>query len=195
MVLRTYRPLFAASALLMALLGGITLAVFGGAEQPVSATTRYTVEVNEKGFNPRQCNIDRGDEVVFLNAGNGPIQVHSVPFGGQHPIFDQTLGVGETSSPLRYDAGSDFLYFAPKTPGVTEWPSGWTFTPAYGNTMTVSTPKTTNSGGGSCAKEAPTPTPTPTATITPVPTPTPPRPAKCTWNGCAVSLGLASDGQ
>jgi plastocyanin len=178
MTIASFRPLFAAAALAMALLGALSVALFGGSQTPASAYDTYTVEVNEEGFNPRTCQINRGDSVVFKNAGNAAIRVYIPGFGGLPPSFDQTLEPGETSaSPLRFDAGGNYLYYS-----------------EFGDFVTISTPKTANAGQVNCSKEAPTPTPTPTATPGPPPTPTPVRPSNCTWVGCAVSLGVASDG-
>ena len=173
----SYRPLFAACALLMALAGAVTLAVFSGGETAVRAVTRHTIEVNDEGFNPRHCNIVRNDEVVFKNVGDTPMRVYKPGFGGLPDDPDWLLAPGETSSPLSFTAGGSYEYFS-----------------GAGDSVTVFTP---NSGTGvsACAKEAPTPTPTPTGTATPTSTPPPPRPAKCTWNGCAINVGLASDGE
>jgi plastocyanin len=178
MTIASFRPLFAAAALAMALFGALSVALFGGSRTPASAYTTYTVEVNEEGFNPRTCNINRGDAVVFKNAGKVDIRVYIPGFGGLPPIFDETIEPGKTSaSPLSF-----------------EGPDTKKFYSQFGDFVTISTPKTSNSGQVSCSKEAPTPTPTPTATPGPPPTPTPVRPSNCTWVGCAVSLGVASDG-
>lgn len=178
MTIASFRPLFAAAALAMALLGALSVALFGGSQTPASAYNRYTVEVNEEGFNPRQCNINRGDSVVFKNAGNVAIRVYVPGFGGLPPSFDQSIEPGETSAPPQsFDGPITAAYYS-----------------EFGDFVTISTPKTSNSGQVSCSKEAPTPTPTPTATPGPPPTPTPVRPSNCTWVGCAVSLGIASDG-
>lgn len=161
----------------MALAGALVLAVFSGGETPAGAITRWTVEVNEEGFNPRQCNIVRNDEVQFKNVGNKPIRVYMPGHGGLPDDPDWTLAPGEVSGALNFTAGGSFVFHS-----------------GEGDTVTVFTP---NSGNGTpgCFKEAPTPTPTPTGTATPTATPPPPRPAKCTWNGCAITIGLASDGE
>ena len=177
------RPLFAAAALLMALTGAITLAVFSGSEAPAGAATRWTVEVNSMGFNPRQCNIVRNDEVVFKNVGSSPIRVFKPGHGGLPPQFDETLAPNQVSSPLAYTSGATDEFFDDA-----------------GHSVTINSPFT-NTGTPGCFKEAPTPTATPTFTATPIrtatptATPPPPRPKNCTWNGCAVSVGLASDGE
>ena len=177
------RPLLAAMALFMAVTGAITLAVFSGGEPPAGAATRWTIEVNATGFNPRQCNIVRNDEVVFKNTGSTAIRVYKPGHGGLPSQFDETLAPNETSSPLAYTSGASDEFFND-----------------FGDSVTVHTPFT-GTGTPGCFKEAPTPTPTPTFTATPIrtatptATPTPQRPANCTWNGCAVSVGVASDGE
>ncbi len=187
----SFRPLFAAAALLMALMGAISVAFFGAGATPTGANNQYLIEVNEQGFNPRQCNLNRGDSVTFKNAGK--VEIHILSgyrnaqgeivaggFGGLPPRFDVTLAPGETYvGSESFTAGSDYFY-------VSE----------FGDHVTVSTPKTQNTGPVSCSKEAPTPTPTPTGTPTPIATATPIiiMPANCTWNGCAVSIAIASDG-
>ena len=180
----TLRPLLAAIALFMALTGAITLAVFSGDGPSAGAATRWTVEVNATGFNPRQCNIVRNDDVVFKNTGATPIRVFNEGFGGLPATFDETIPAGGTSlSPQSFTAGGSYVYYS-----------------QYGDHVTIFTPNT-GTGTPGCFKEAPTPTPTPTFTATPIrtatptATPPPPRPANCTWNGCAVSVGLASDGE
>lgn len=176
-----FRPLFAALALATALTGALAVALFGGEQTPASAYNTYTVEVNEQGFNPRFCNINRGDSVLFKNSGKKAIRVYQPGHGGMPPQFDETIEPGENSiSPLSFTAGGSYLYYTDA-----------------GHYVTISTPKTSNYGQVSCSKEAPTPTPTPTGTAVPTAAPTPPPPPKpvnCTWIGCAVSLGLASDG-
>ena len=82
MRLLTLRPLLAALALSMALTGAVTLAVFSGGEVPAGAATRWTIEVNRQGFNPRQCNIVRNDEVVFKNVDSVAIRVYKPGHGG-----------------------------------------------------------------------------------------------------------------
>ncbi|MEO8538408.1 MAG: hypothetical protein ABI577_01615 [bacterium] len=173
------RPVLAAAALSMALFGAITLAVFSGGDTPASAVTRWTVEVNEKGFNPRFCNIVRNDEVVFKNAGKVSIRVYKPGFGGLPPEFDETLAPGETSlSPQSFTAGGSYVYFS-----------------EFGDSVTIFTPNT-GTGTSGCQKEAPTPTPTPTFTATPTATPKPPKPPNC-WGigGCAISISVAADGE
>ena len=177
MRLISYRPLLAAVALVTALSGAITLAVFSGGEAPVHAITRHTIEVNAEGFNPRHCNVVRNDEVDFKNVANIAIQVYLPGFGGQPSIFDETLAPGATSSAVSFNAGGSYEFFSD-----------------LGDSVTVFTPNG-STGVSACAKEAPTPTPTPTGTATPTATPKPPRPKNCTWNGCAVSLGIAADGE
>ena len=160
----------------MALTGGITLAIFSGGNTIANAVVRHTIEVDEEGFNPRVCNIVRDDEVVFKNVGDDPIRVFRPGHGGFPADPDWTLQPGETSSPLKFTAGGNYTYHS-----------------SEGDTVLVFTPNL-GTGSRSCNKEAPTPTPTPTFTPSPTATPPPPRPAKCTWNGCAISLGLAYDG-
>jgi len=175
------RPLFAAAALVMALAGALSVALFGKMETAEGAYKSYTVEVNTEGFNPRFCNINRSDEVVFKNTSKVEIRVYIPGHGGMPPIFDETIEPGSTSkSPVSFTAGGSWQYYS-----------------QFGHYVTISTPKTSDSGQVSCSKEAPTPTPTPTGTAVPTPTatpPPPPKPVNCTWVGCAVSLGLASDG-
>ena len=174
------RPLLAALALSMALIGALTLAIFSGGETPAGAITRWTIEVNREGFNPRQCNIVRNDEVVFKNMDSVPIRVYKPGHGGLPPQFDETLAPGQVSSALAYTSGANDEFYTDE-----------------GDHVTVHTPFT-STGTPGCYKEAPTPTPTNTPTITPTasPSPTPrPRPANCTWNGCAISVGVAADGE
>ena len=174
-----FRPLLAAAALMMALIGAMTLAVFSGGDTPAGAVTRWTIEVNEQGFNPRFCSIVRNDEVVFKNAGKVPIRVYHPVIGGLPPDFDETLAPGATSeSPLSFTAGGNFVVKSD-----------------LGAEVTIYNPNT-GPGSPGCSKEAPTPTPTPTGTATPTATPKPPKPANC-WGsgGCAIGIALAADGQ
>lgn len=173
----SYRPLLAAIALFMALGGALTLATLSHAPTNVSATTRWVVEVNEQGFNPRQCNIVRNDEVVFKNVGHVAIRVYKPGFGGLPDDPDWTLAPGEESPALSFTSGINDVYKS-----------------GLGHSMTVFSPFVGNGTPG-CFKEAPTPTPTPARTATPTATPPPPRPANCTWNGCAVAVALAADGE
>ena len=179
MRMASYRPLIAAVALLMALIGGITLAAFSGTDtQPARAAYEWTVEVNEEGFNPRHCNIVRGDTVFFKNTGDIAIRVYKPGFGGLPDNPDWTLQPGETTAGgQNFTAGGEYV-----------------FKSSLGDEVTVFTPNT-STGTPGCQKEAPTPTPTPTFTATPVATPKPPGPKNCTWIGCAVSVGVASDGE
>lgn len=173
----SYRPLFAALALIMALFGAVSLAVFGSGDTPAGAVTRWTVEVDTHGFNPRHCNIVRNDEVQFKNVSDVAIRVYKPGFGGYPDDPDWTLQPGETSGSLKFTAGGSYDYFS-----------------EFGDSVNVFTPNTGNGTPG-CSKEAPTPTPTPTFTATPTATPPPPRPSNCTWIGCAVTVGLAADGE
>ncbi|HMO96356.1 MAG TPA: hypothetical protein PKD27_09545, partial [Tepidiformaceae bacterium] len=157
MVKHSYRPLFAAAALVMALAGAVSVAMFGAGQTPAIANNLYVIEVNTQGFNPRQCNINRGDRVTFKNVSAEEMHILSGyrdaqgviiagGFGGLPPRFDRTLAPDEQFvGSEQFDAGGDYFY-------VSE----------YGHYVTVSTPKTQNTGLVSCAKEAPTPTPTPT---------------------------------
>lgn len=192
MAKHSYRPLLAAAALVMALVGAVSVAFFGDGGTRAVANNLYLIEVNEEGFNPRQCNLNRGDSVTFKNTSDDEMRITSgfrnasgaiIPggFGGMPPLLDITLDPGETYiGSESFTAGSDYFY-------VSE----------YGDHVTVSTPKTQNTGQVSCSKEAPTPTPTPTGTPTPIATATPViiMPANCTWNGCAVGIAIASDGE
>ncbi len=162
----------------MALFGAITLAVFSGGETPARAITQWTVEVNEKGFNPRFCNIIRDDEVVFKNTGKIEIRVYKPGFGGEPPQFDEMIPVGGTSlSPQSFTAGGSYVYSS-----------------GLGHTVTIYNPNV-GTGTAGCSKEVPTNTPTATGTATPTATPKPPKPANC-WGvgGCAISVAIASDG-
>ena len=172
-----YRPLLAAAALSMALVGAITLAVFSRGETPVQAETPWTVEVNTQGFNPRFCSIVRDDEVNFKNTASVSIRIFHPEIGGVPPLFDETLAPGDTSSTLAFTFGGNYIVESD-----------------FGHHVTIFNPNT-GPGTSGCDKEAPTPTPTPTGTATPTATPAPPRPAKCTWNGCAINVGLAADGE
>jgi hypothetical protein len=171
----TYRPLIAAVALATALAGAISLAIFSSGH-PASAVTRWTVEVNEKGFNPRHCNIVRNDEVQFKNTGSVPIRQNKPGFGGLPDNPDWTLQPGEVTEAIKYTSGSTDVYLS-----------------QFGDEVTVSTPNTSNGTPG-CFKEAPSPTPTPTGSETPTATPKPPKPANC-WGsgGCAISIAVAAD--
>jgi hypothetical protein len=175
----SYRPLIAAAALVMALTGGITLAAFSGGEtRPAYAINVWTVEVNEEGFNPRHCNIVRGDRVFFKNTGDIAIRVYRPGHGGLPDDPDWTLQPNETTaSAQQFDFGGEITYKS-----------------SLGHEVTVFSPNT-STGTPGCQKEAPTPTPTPTFTATPTATQKPPGPKNCTWIGCAVSLGLAADGE
>ena len=172
----------ALAALVMALAGGVTLMMSEASGQSPNGPP-YIIEINEEGFNPRQCNVNRvapDNVVAFKNTGT---QVHTVfrpGFGGlpDDPVF--VLQPGETSAGgVSFTAGGDFIFY--------DRDSDFT--------VTVSTPKLTNTGVISCSKELPTPTPTNTPTVTPTPTPTPPPPANCWAPGCAIAVGVASDGE
>lgn len=172
------RPLFAAVALISALSGAVTLAVFSGGETPASAVTRWTIEVNEEGFNPRFCSIIRNDEVVFKNVAAIPIRIYHPEVGGSPPLFDQTVPPGELSTVQNFTFGGNYVVES-----------------EFGDSVTIFNPNT-GPGTPGCSKEAPTPTPTPTGTATPTATPKPPKPANC-WGigGCAIGIALAADGQ
>ncbi len=174
----TLRPLIAAVALVTALCGAVTLAVFSGGETPAAAVTRWTVEVNEGGFNPRFCSIVRNDEVQFKNVGKVPIRIFHPEVGGSPPLFDETLEPGAISGAQSFTFGGNYVVQS-----------------EFGDEVTIYNPNT-GPGTPGCSKEAPTPTPTPTGTATPTATPKPPKPANC-WGigGCAISVGLAADGQ
>lgn len=147
----------------------------------------YVIEVDEQGFNPRQCNINRGDSVVFKNAGHTEIEVISPGFGGLPPDPDYILQPGEVSPALLYTAGGNYHYEDANNA-------------SHG--MTVSTPGRSNTGNVSCSKEAPTPTATPTKTPGPTPVPMSPKCVARAYllgaipgnEGCAIALSLASDG-
>ena len=180
MRLADFRPLMAAAALIMALIGGITVAMFGGEETPehARAANDWTVEVNEQGFNPRHCNIVRGVTVFFKNTGSIPIRVYKPGFGGLPDNPDWTLQPGEiTAGGQNFTAGGEYVFLS-----------------SLGDEVTIFTPNT-STGTPGCHKEAPTPTPTPTFTPSPTATPKPPGPKNCAWVGCAIGVGLASDGQ
>lgn len=173
-----FRPLFAAAALMMALVGAVSVAMFSGAETPASAVTRWTVEVDEQGFNPRHCNIVRNDEVIFKNVSTVPIRVYKPGFGGLPPEFDEVIDAGKFAlSPQSFTAGGSYIYKS-----------------EFGDEVEIFTPNT-GTGTPGCYKEAPTPTPTPTRTATPTATPRPARPANCWGSGCAISVAIAADGE
>ncbi len=175
------RPLLAAAALLMVLAGALSVTLVGGSVTPAAAYDRYVIEVNTEGFNPRECRINRGDEIQFRNVASVPIRVYKPGHGGFPDDPDWTLQPGELSGTISYTAGTTDRYYSDA-----------------GHYVTVMTPRTSNTWAVACAKEAPTPTPTPTPTATPIapPTPTPlPKPARCWGNGCAVGINLAADGQ
>lgn len=198
MVKHSYRPLLAAVALMMALLGAISVAFFGSGQTPAGAYDLYVIEVNEQGFNPRYCQVNRGDAVTFKNVSSKPLGIvsgHKTAgggvqpggFGGMDPLFQVTIQPGQTHpGSVSLQGGSEFFFF-----------SSFDNFETYEDYITVSTPGTQNTGQVSCSKEAPTPTPTPTGTPTPLPTPTPivVIPANCTWNGCAIGIAIAADGE
>jgi hypothetical protein len=177
------RPLLAAMALVMALTGAITLAVFSGGEMPAGATNEWIIRINEEGFNPRFCSIVRDDTIAFENVGSTTVRVFKPNNTGVPADPDWTLAPGELSGALKITYGGNTVFHS-----------------STGYTVTVFSPNN-STGTPGCFKEAPTPTPTPTFTATPIrtatstATPTPQRPANCTWNGCAVSVGVASDGE
>lgn len=171
-----YRPLMAALALAAALAGGLSLAFFGARTESASAYDRYLIEVNEQGFNPRTCRINRGDEIQFKNVGTTTIRVYKPQIGGLPPDPDWTLDPGQLSTVISYTAGTTDRYFSDA-----------------GHFVEVLTPPRSNTWQVACAKEAPTPTPTPTPTATPIAPPTPARPPACKWVGCAVGPNLAAD--
>lgn len=175
------RPPLAAAALIFALAGWLSVAFFGGRAAPASAYDRYVIEVNTEGFNPRECRINRGDEIQFRNVASVPIRVYKPGHGGFPADPDWTLQPGELSTVISYTAGTTDRYYTDA-----------------GHFVTVMTPGRSNTWAVSCAKEAPTPTPTPTPTATPIGQPSPaplPKPARCWGNGCAVGINLAADGQ
>lgn len=192
---RRYRPLFAVAALAMVLLGAGS--VYLGQSRDVGAQAPlpypFVIEVSDIGFNPRQCTINRNagsNEVVFRNVSNKPIRVvKSPPYFGLDPTFDQTLAPGETSNAQSFTLGGNNSYEKADNPA---------------HFVTISTPQYSNGGPIACSKETPTPTPTNTPTRTPtraatptvIPTPTPyPPPPACWARGCAVAVGVASDGE
>lgn len=192
MTVRWYRPLLAAAAVGMALAGGLSLLFSYSAH--VEASASYTIEVNEQGFNPKLCKISRDDTVRWKNIGT---QVHRViqPDAGvgSAPLFDTgDILPGETSITMIQTYGGNFNYVDQYNPALTG---------------TVNTPQNSNFQAPNCSPLPPTPTPTPTRTPGPTATPTPtvpPLPKFCLANalgaaagneGCAVSPGLARDGE
>ena len=180
------RPLMAVAALAMALAGAGALIV-AHSGKAAQGDAPYVIEVDEQGFNQRQCNINRDDSVVFKNVGKTEIEVISPGFGGLPPDPDFLLQPGESSPALLYSAGGNYHYLdANRTT----------------HTVTVSTPSRANFGTVSCSKEAPTPTPTPTRTPGPTPVPLSPKCVARAYllgaipgnEGCAIALSLASDG-
>ncbi len=186
----SYRPLFALAAVVMAMVGGVTL--FLG-QSEAAAPPRYVIEVSDTDFNPSVCSVNRNDQVMWKNVGTVVHRVIRPDAGvGAPPLYDSgDLQPGESSSPLQLTGGLR-----------------WTMHDQYHPELTgvVQTPLTANNGQVSCSKEAPTPTPspTPTATETPVPTPTPiPHSlgycraeslgAVAGSEGCAIAGQLAAD--
>lgn len=176
-----------AVAALMMTLAGVAALLMAHSGEAAQGDTPYVIEVDEQGFNPHQCNINRGDSVVFKNVGHTEIEVISPGFGGLPPDPDFILQPGESSSALIYTAGGNYHYEDANNPN---------------HTVTVSTPGRSNAGTVSCSKEAPTPTPTPTRTPGPTPVPLSPKCVARAYllgaipghEGCAFALGLASDG-
>lgn len=154
-----------------------------GAATHAGAASRYTIEVNEQGFNPELCQVNRlGDEVVWKNTGAQPHQVIVPDVGVDSPPRFDTGEIlpGETSQVYSFTGQADLQYHDAKFPTHK------------GRILVPMSP----SASASCTKQAPTPTPTPTRTATPVPTPTPwvIQSAKCRPGlGCAVTQQLARD--
>lgn len=187
MGVRAYRAAItvAAAGVVVAALWGV-MVTGGNGVTGAAADTRYTIEVNEKQFNPRTCIVNRNDdEVVFKNVGT---QVHRVVVddaGVNSPFRLDTGDIqpGQTSEVWLISANANIQYYDFYNPEMR----GTIIAPI------------SNGAAANCAKETPTPTPTltptpsPTRTPTPVPTPIQKPPRCIGLEGCAVAPQVARD--
>ena len=188
---RGYRAALALAALAAIAFAGVTvMLVRGEGTAHVAAASRFTIEVNEQGFNPRVCIVSRtaGDSIVFKNVGT---QVHRIvlnDIGAGNPVlFDEELIPGATSTARSYTSHSVEDFYDLNFPT---------------HTMHLEAGFANGDRAANCAKEAPTPTPTPTRTATPIPTPTPviptptaiQKPPRCIGlEGCGVAPQVSRD--
>ena len=185
---RTFRPLFLAAALAMAI--GGTIALLHSGEKHAAADNLLTIDILDTGMNPQVCQLGRFEPVHWHNRTN---QVRKIILdGGATDANGQTIEIatgdipsGADSSPIQLGAGGTRTYHDFYNPSLKG---------------TLSAPQFSDgSNGGSCSPLPPTPTPSPTPRVTPTPiiapTPTPqPRHPRCTGLlGCAVAPGVASD--
>jgi hypothetical protein len=175
------RLLLAAVSLAGLLMLGAGLVTAG--RNSAEATSVYTIEIIESGFNPAICTVNRFDgQVRWLNKTDEPITVIFPDIGSPDnpPVYIfGPIEPGEASATLSFE-GNQFNddYFAFEHP---EW------------TGTLIAPLSP-SAASACSPLPPTPTPTPTLQ----PTATPIRPEGCDRffaqaDGCAVAPEVARD--
>ncbi len=186
---RTFRPLFLAAALAMALGGAI--AVLHTGEKPAAADSSLTIDILDSGMNPTLCALGRFDTVHWQNRTS---QVRKILFDDlsyTDPVTNQTTSLstgdiapGASSSGVTLGAGGNYAYHDVYNPSLKGM---------------LQAPQRSDTGPIVCSPLPPTPTPSSTPKVTPTPivppTPTPqPRHPRCTGLlGCAIAPSIASD--
>lgn len=167
-----------------------------GSQRATADNGAYIIEVNEDGFNPPVCMINRGDIVQWHNVGS--VEHHpfapGVGLNGPPGLDVGVIEPGAYSQKLSMEGGSTIRYEDELNPALKG---------------VVQTPGLANSGEVSCSPLPPTPTPSPTPSVTVTPsasptatasptpsaTATPAVPPRCVGEfGCAVAPALAYDG-
>ena len=188
------RGLLSGSVVLLVAAMAILL-IFAGVRQLARAAGRdtddiYTIDVNETGFTPNSCKLNRNDSVRFRNAGTTPrrVMIPDPNFPNASPIFDSgLLRPGEVSNYYVfvygghqdfYDAADGNHKFTVTLPVLVEkWDEV-----CLGNPVA---PTATPTAAGS---------PSPTGSASPSATVTPPTGARCRgYSACVVTMAVASD--
>ncbi len=192
------------------LLGGIVVLVAAmavvtaitGMRQLAGATGResddtYTIDVNETGFTPRSCKINRNDSIRFRNAGTAPRRVIKPDvFANQPPIYDTgLLKPGEVSHDYIFvygstehffdaaDASHEFVVLLPVL--VEKWDEV-----CLGNPVAPTATPTVPGSPSPAASASPSASPS----ATPSTTVTPQVGVRCRgYSACVVTMAVASD--
>ena len=189
MFARTFRPLFLAVALAMALGGAVAILHTG--EKQAAADSDLTIDIIDSGMNPVLCQLGRFNTVHWRNKTGSVRKILFDNLSYTDPITNQTtplstddIAPGANSSGVTLSAGGNYAYHDVYNPNLKG---------------SLSAPQRSDTGPIVCSPLPPTPTPSPTPKVTPTPiippTPTPaPRHPRCTGLlGCAVAPGVASD--
>lgn len=184
MNIATRRLSLATAALLMAAVGAVSL--FLNVDGTV-AQDEFIIEVNEEGFNPPSCTINKNTTIRWKNVGGAVHRVvRPAPGVDSPPLFDtKDLDPGETSGGIEFALQANFEYedfYNPELKGKIIVPNARgaqscdlqppTPTPTP-TPLPTATPDPRRAFIPGVSRGGEPPTPTPTATMTPTPTATP----------------------